>query len=77
MAKKPIPNHAAPEAAAATPVKEPTTPTEPEAATSTPVEEPTRPPAARDMNDPRNRRPGDKGFIGQGLDPAPYGKKGD
>ncbi|MFQ6553401.1 hypothetical protein AAD018_013770 [Aestuariibius insulae] len=27
----------------------------------------------RDMNDPKNRRPGNTDFVGQGLDPAPYG----
>ncbi|MCO6386356.1 hypothetical protein [Aliihoeflea sp. 40Bstr573] len=29
----------------------------------------------RDMNDPRRRRPNDRDFAGQGIDPTPYGKK--
>lgn len=28
-----------------------------------------------DWNDPRKRKPGDKDFVGQGLDPTPYGRK--
>lgn len=28
----------------------------------------------RDMNDPQNRRPDDPDFVGEGLDPAVYGK---
>lgn len=30
---------------------------------------------ARDMNDPRRRKPNDRDFAGQGIDPAPYGRK--
>jgi hypothetical protein len=30
---------------------------------------------ARDMNDPHRRRPNDRDFEGQGIDPTPYGKK--
>jgi hypothetical protein len=30
---------------------------------------------ARDMNDPRRRKPNDRDFQGQGIDPAPYGRK--
>ncbi|MGZ9812635.1 hypothetical protein ACXN5S_19395 [Pseudoroseicyclus sp. H15] len=29
---------------------------------------------ARDMNDPANRKPGDEGYVGQGLDASVYGK---
>lgn len=29
---------------------------------------------ARDMNDPHRRLPDDEDYVGQGLDPAPYGK---
>lgn len=29
---------------------------------------------ARDMNDPSRRTPNDEDYVGQGLDPAPYGK---
>ena len=29
---------------------------------------------ARDMNDPKNRKPSDKKFVGEGIDPTPYGK---
>lgn len=29
---------------------------------------------ARDMNDPQRRTPADEDYVGQGLDPAPYGK---
>lgn len=28
----------------------------------------------QDFNDPERRRPSDEGFVGQGLDPTPYGK---
>ncbi|HEU4986869.1 MAG TPA: hypothetical protein VFT89_07370 [Rhizobiaceae bacterium] len=28
----------------------------------------------RDMNDPQKRKPNDEDYVGQGLDPAPYGK---
>lgn len=31
---------------------------------------------ARDMNDPRRRKPNDKDFAGMGVDPTPYGKAG-
>lgn len=31
---------------------------------------------ARDMNDPRRRKPNDKDFAGMGIDPTPYGKAG-
>jgi len=30
---------------------------------------------ARDMNDPHRRKPNDRDFAGQGIDPTPYGKK--
>ena len=30
---------------------------------------------ARHMNDTRRRRPNDRDFVGQGIDPTPYGKK--
>jgi hypothetical protein len=30
---------------------------------------------ARDMNDPNRRKPNDRDFAGQGIDPTPYGKK--
>jgi hypothetical protein len=29
---------------------------------------------ARDMNDPYRRKPNDEDYVGQGLDPTPYGK---
>lgn len=29
---------------------------------------------ARHMNDPSRRKPNDRDFVGQGLDPTPYGK---
>ena len=28
---------------------------------------------ARDMNDPQKRKPSDPDYVGQGLDPAPFG----
>lgn len=30
---------------------------------------------AVDWNDPQKRKPSDEDFVGQGIDPAPYGKK--
>lgn len=30
---------------------------------------------ARHMNDPARRKPNDRDFAGQGIDPTPYGKK--
>ncbi|MGZ9812662.1 hypothetical protein ACXN5S_19530 [Pseudoroseicyclus sp. H15] len=32
---------------------------------------------ACDMNDPANRKPGDEGYVGQGLDASVYGKAKD
>lgn len=32
---------------------------------------------ARDMNDPARRKPNDRDFAGQGIDPTPYGKAAD
>jgi hypothetical protein len=29
---------------------------------------------ARDMNDPERRKPNERDFAGEGLDPTPYGK---
>ncbi|UXS49281.1 hypothetical protein [Agrobacterium tumefaciens] len=32
---------------------------------------------ARHMNDPRRRKPNDRDFAGQGIDPTPYGRAAD
>jgi len=40
---------------------------------SNPRENTTAEQNARDMNDPKRRKPNDRDFEGEGLDPTPYG----